>query len=160
MTQPAASRNDPLTTFCFRVKFEGGPMSGSDLFFKSVGGLKYESEVVEYKEGGRNVTARRLVGPGKYPNLVLKKGFTGPPMIQLLAWRRMWLIDDPGVPLVRASGVVIQLNSKLESVCGWKFHNGWPCKWEGPDYDASKAELAIETLEIAHEGLEFLPTGA
>jgi phage tail-like protein len=135
-------------------------MSGTDLFFKSVGGLKYEAEVVDFKEGGRNITTRRLVGPSKHPNLVLKKGFTGPPLVHLLEWRRMWLIDDASTPLIRVSGIITQLNSKLEPVCGWKFHRGWPCKWEGPDYDASKAELAIETLEIAHEGLEYRPNGS
>jgi phage tail-like protein len=129
-----------------------------EAYFKSVGGLKYETEVVDYKEGGRNVTTRRLVGSTKWPNIVLKKGFAGPPLVHLLDWRRSWLNDAKDAKLKRADGKIIQLSSDMKQMCAWKFHRGWPCKWEGPEYDATKDELAIETLEIAHEGLEFDPT--
>jgi phage tail-like protein len=158
MTSPSAKRHDPLTVFCFRVQITIDGNELGDAFFKSVTGLKYESEVVDYHEGGFNVTTRRLVGPTKWPNLVLKRGFAGPPLVELLNWRRSWLDDDPKSVLVRANGKIVQLSSDLKQVCAWKFYDGWPCKWEGPEYDASKDELAIETLEIAHEGLVFDPT--
>ena len=148
------ARQDPLTCFCFKVTLDSiaGP-DRAEMYFKSVSGLKYESEVVEYKEGGYNVGARRFVGPAKWSNLVLKKGFTGTQ--SLLEWRRLWLEDSTSGRLTRATGTITQLKSNFEAVCSWKFLNGWPCKWELSDYDASKSELAIETLEIAHEGLTF-----
>jgi len=34
--------------------------------------------------------------------------------------------------------------------------NAFPTKWEAPDFDASSNELAIETIEIAHEGLRLI----
>jgi len=40
-------------------------------------------------------------------------------------------------------------------VLRWRFRNGWPCKWEGPSLNARSRDIAIETLEIAHEGLEL-----
>jgi phage tail-like protein len=166
MSDSASSGNtqrfDPQLAFCFEVAIlqPARGLKDGKAYFKSVGGLKYESEVVDYKEGGYNVGTKRLVGGAKWGNLVLKRGFMGPlpgneSANSLLEWRRMWLIDSAEAKLERADGYITQLNSKLEPVCKWKFHRGWPCKWEISEYDASKSEIVIETLEIAHEGLEF-----
>jgi phage tail-like protein len=159
-------RFDPQLAFCFRVKIESPAPGLSDglAYFKSVGGLKYESEVVDYKEGGYNIGTRRLVGGAKWGNLVLKRGFMGPlagnaSANALMEWRRTWLAVEQlnTEPLARAGGTIEQLNSKLDTViCSWKFHRGWPVKWEISELDASKSEIVIETLEIAHEGLEFV----
>ena len=53
------------------------------------------------------------------------------------------------------TGKIIQLDTALKDVAKWTFFNGWPAKWELSELDASKSELSIETLEIAHEGLKF-----
>ena len=151
-----ARREDPLPVFCFRVEING--LADSKLFFKSVSGLTYETEVVDYKEGGQNLTTRRLVGATKWPNIVLKKGFTGASGSgSLITWRREWMNESATAKLTRQDGKIIQLSNALDPLCAWKFRRGWPCKWVGPEYDASKAELAIETLEIAHEGLTYIP---
>jgi len=153
----SAQRFDPHLAFCFAVKIEVAGIAET-AYFKSVGGLKYESEVVDYKEGGYNIGTRRLVGPAKWVNLVLKRGFSGPPNNQLLEWRRQWLVEGAQGEgaLARADGEIHQLDSKMNKVCAWKFYRGWPCKWEISEYDASKSEIVIETCEIAHEGIEFL----
>ena len=150
-------RNDPLTTFCFRVVLDKAPgLDQAQAFFKSVTGLQSEAEVVDYGEGGLNGTTHRLVGRSKWPNLVLKRGFCkGTSGQALMKWRFSWLNDAAGVELKRISGSIQQLDSQLKLVCEWKFSRAWPCKWVGPEYDASKQELAIETLEIAHAGLEI-----
>ncbi len=150
-------RLDPFGAFCFSVTISIG-VEGSRAFFKSVSGLSYETEVVDYREGGVNWTTRKLVGATKWPNLVLKRGFTK--SYELLRWREAWLNDSPNARLERANGVIAQLDSRYQAVCTWKFERAWPCKWEGPEYDASKSELAIETLEIAHEGLVFSVAGS
>jgi phage tail-like protein len=164
-TPPTNLRFDPVLAFCFKVIIESPApgLSDGQAYFKSVGGLKYESEVVDYKEGGYNIGTRRLVGGAKWGNLVLKRGFTGPASGNaganaLLEWRRQWLaVEKSGAKLARANGTIQQLNSKLDTVvAAWKFWNGWPCKWEIGELDASKSEIVIETLEIAHEGLEFI----
>lgn len=148
---------DPKTTFCFRVILQIGSHKSGETFFKSVGGLKYETEVVDYKQGGDNVSTLRLVGATKWAPLVLKKGFCGDGK-DLLEWKRAWM-DNSGKKLVRANGKIIQLNSDLSEVCSWEFRRGWPTKWELSEYDAGKAEIAIETLEIAHEGLVYSKAG-
>ena len=50
---------------------------------------------------------------------------------------------------------ITKLDTSKAAQCSWTFFNGWPCKWEISELDASKSEISIETLEIAHDGLEF-----
>jgi len=147
---------DPKTTFCFQVKLiDLQGYSKGEAFFKSVSGLKYETEVVDYKQGGENLTTRKLVGATKWAPIVLKKGFCGD-STDLINWKRAWM-DASGKKLDRLNGTIIQLNSDMSPVSSWEFRRGWPSKWELSEYDASKAEIAIETLEIQHEGLVYTP---
>lgn len=150
----SGTRHDPKTAFCFRVEITGvAPADSVQAFFKSASGLNSESEVVPYKEGGLNTTTHQLIGPTKWPNIVLKKGFTGD--ASFIKWRDEFLNDAPGRKLERRNGKICQLNSKLEVVATWHFEAGWPAKWQGPEFDATKSELSIETIEIAHEGLRY-----
>lgn len=146
------SRRDPFLAFCFRVTIDsviGDPKVG---FFKSVGGLSFETEVVDYREGGQNNSTHKLVGATKWKNLVLKRGFGGP---ELLSWREQWLTPD-GPRNARKSGTIEQMAADGTTVVAkWTFTRGWPVKWELSELDASKNEVSIETLEIAHEGLSF-----
>lgn len=147
---PASSeRRDPFPVYCFKVDIEGIP--GATAFFKSVSGLKSETEVVDFQEGGENRFTHRLVGPTKWANLILKRGFAQDPA--LLDWRNEWA---SGNGKKRRSGTIAQLNTKLTEVYVWRFVDGWPCKWELSEFDASKSELSIETLEIAHHRLEVV----
>ena len=144
----SVTRRDPYPIYCFSVEFYTLD-DGASMFFKSVGGLKYETEVTDYAEGGQNRFTHRLVGATKWSNIVLKRGFAKG--FELMKWRQRWL-DGVGE---RLDGVVRQLDTQLRPVCEWKFEDGWPCKWELSEFDASKSELSIETLEIAHHGLTF-----
>ena len=146
----AGTRKDPLPVFCFKVDLNLGGGGGAAAFFKSVTGLKYETETSDVKEGGVNGTTWKLVGATKWSNIVLKRGFTSDS--ELLSWRDGWM---SGQKMTRVRGTITQLNSKLESVAEWSFEGGWPTKWELSELDASKNEVAIETLEIAHHGLTY-----
>jgi phage tail-like protein len=141
-----ATRNDPLPVFCFKVTIS---TIGSEAFFKSVGGLRYEMETVPVREGGQNATTFQLVGATKWSNIVLKRGFTKES--RLIAWRQEWLT---GVG-ARSDGTITLLDTALNPKAEWKFFRGFPVKWEISELDASKSELAIETLEIAHEGISY-----
>jgi phage tail-like protein len=158
MPGETAKRHDPLTAFCFSLSITGIIDDPKTAFFKSVSGLKSESEVVPYREGGLNTHQHALVGPTKWPNLVLKRGFVAKGY-ELLKWREAWATEAPGQSLIRRAGKIIQYDSELQPVCSWEFLDGWPCKWEGPDFDGSKTELAIESIEIAHSGLFFKESG-
>jgi len=140
------NRKDPLPVFCFHVKLDG---VGGEMFFKSVSGLKYETESIPVREGGANDTTFMLVGATKWAPLILKKGFTN--SSELLKWREDWMNGK----MRRVPGTITQLDTNLKPKAEWKFTRGWPTKWELSELDASKSELAIETLEITHEGLKF-----
>jgi phage tail-like protein len=144
----SATRKDPLPVFCFKVSIDGigGP---TELFFKSVSGIKYETESLPIREGGANNTTFMLVGATKWSPLVFKNGFTKDS--KLLDWRHAWSTGD----MTRADGVIQQFDTAFNVKAEWEFKNGWPTKWELSELDASKSELAIETLEITHEGLIF-----
>src|SRR5262245_57474297 len=147
----SAGRKDPLPVFCFKVELsiKGGSTIAS-AFFKSVSGLRYETEVMPVREGGANDTTFQLVGATKWANIVFKQGFTQ--SSELLQWREEWM---SGTMNRITTGKIMQLDTSLEVKATWTFHRGWPTKWEVSEFDASKSELAIETLEIAHEGLKF-----
>ena len=84
----SAVRKDPLPVFCFHVQLPG---VGGEAFFKSVSGLRFETEVVPVREGGQNVTTYNLVGATKWSNIVLKQGFTKESSGSgLLKWRKEW----------------------------------------------------------------------
>lgn len=139
-------RSDPLPVFCFEVNLN----FGEKVFFKSVSGLKYETESIPVREGGVNDTTFMLIGATKWSPLVLKNGFTK--SSKLLQWRESWM-SGPGS---RITGTITQLDTALQPQVVWQFTRGWPTKWEISEFDAAKSELAIETLEITHEGLRCM----
>jgi phage tail-like protein len=154
-----ADRKDPLPVFCFKVdlKLPGG--KGGEAFFKSVSGLKYETEVVPVREGGNNQTTYQLIGATKWSNLVLKQGFTQ--NSTLITWREEWIKAFAGEGKFNriSSGTITLLDTALKAKAAWTFYRAWPSKWEVSEFDASKSELAIETLELAHEGLSYAKVG-
>lgn len=143
-------RNDPLAVFCFKVDLQLAGTTAS-AFFKSVSGISYETEAVDIKVGGLNDSTWKLVGATKWKNLVFKRGFTADSAI--LKWRQQWMDRSQ---MDRVDGKIYQLDSTLKkTLATWTFKSGWQCKWELSEMDASKSEIAIETLEIAHHGLKM-----
>ena len=142
MENTPASRREAFGAYYFTVEIEGL----QDSFFRSCGGLKSESEVVEVAEGGVNNTTHKLIGRTKFPNIVLKQGFSGD---------TLWKLRKQSEGGQRFNGVVVQKGPN-GTHAKWAFVDGWICKWEGPDFDASKNEISIESVEIAHEGLTEL----
>ncbi|HEX3871930.1 MAG TPA: phage tail protein [Pirellulales bacterium] len=145
---PATNKklSHPLPAFAFQVQIGGH--QNSVAYFKSVSGLKYETETVPVVAGGSNSTTFNLVGATKWSNIVLKRGFTKGS--SLLFMRDNWMYK---FPKTRFDGAIVQLNTQLQPVVTWRFTRGWPVKWEISDFDATKSEVSIETLEIAHDGL-------
>ncbi|KAB2911135.1 MAG: phage tail protein [Kofleriaceae bacterium] len=147
------TRKDPFLAFCFRVTIQDKVSDPKVAFFKSVSGLSYETEVVEHREGGDNNSTRKLVGGTKWKNITLKRGFASK---ELISWREEWLKPIGPGPQQRKWGTIEQLSADGKTVVAkWTFYKGWPVKWELSELDASKSEVSIETLEIAHEGLSF-----
>jgi phage tail-like protein len=146
----STTRKDPLPVFCFRVQLNVGGDSAAEAFFKSVSGIRFETEVVPVRAGGVNDTTFQLPGATKWSNLVFKQGFTA--SSALLKWRQEWI---QGKMTRIKQGKIIQLDTAFKEKATWTFYNAWPCKWEIAEFDASKSELAMETLELAHDGITF-----
>lgn len=133
-----------LSEFRVAVEFVGMPPA----FFRSVSGLSFEVEVVEFREGGSSGFAtRKLQGVTKWPNIVLKQGYVGSHS-ELLRWAHRVATGQTE----RRNGTIVVYDEKLTVLARYRFVNAWPTKWEGPELDASKNEIALETLEIVHEG--------
>lgn len=143
-------RPDPLPAFCFKVTLG----RGLDGFFKSVTGIKSELEMIPVKEGGVNNTTFQLIGSVKWSPLVLKNGFTN--ASELVAWHQEWVAGT----FTRIAVVTVTLlDTALQPKAKWDFHRAIPTKWEIAEFDASKSELAIETLELTHEGMTYAKIG-
>ena len=140
-------RKDPLRSAGFVVVI--GEASLGE--FVEVSGIADENAVVEYQEGGENTYSHKFKGRNKYKNLVLTHGITrlSP---ALWAWRDA-VIYGATPPLINVT--VIKLGDDGEESCRWLFKNCWPEKWKGPDFKAGASEIAIETLELAHDGFSY-----
>ncbi len=143
---PAPKRTDPYSVFNFRVEIDG-IVAG---FFTQVSGLDSETEAIEYRAGDMKMNSSvKLPGLTKYPNIVLKRGLTKD--LSLWQWRKAIVNGQ----IDRRNGAIILMDESRADVLRWYFRNAWPAKWEGPDLDAAANEVAIETIELAHEGLEL-----
>ena len=137
------ARNDPYSAFNFIVEIDGVIVGG----FAECGGLGTETDIVEYRNGDEDITVRKLPGKAKYPQISLKRGFTD--SRELWEWRKLVITGRTQ----RKSGTIQLLDEARQPALKWNFREGWPSKWEGPAFNAKNNDVAIETLEIAHEGL-------
>lgn len=139
------NRTDPYRGFNFRIEIGGIQRGG----FREASGLDSSQDPIEYREGNEKfLTARKLPGLNKYSNISLKWGITDD--ASLWDWRKK-SIDGK---VERKSGSIILINDAGEEKLRWNFRDGWPTKWTGPTFNATGNEVAIETLEIAHEGVD------
>jgi phage tail-like protein len=136
------------------------------LGFSEVSGLNAESEIEEYREGGRNTGPHKFVKWGKHPNLVLKRGVSFSPALWDWHYASLYgggdpprkngviVLADRGGLAAGAPGIPVPLPLVDRTpVAAWSFTNGLPEKLQGSGLNAKANEIAIETLEIAHEGL-------
>jgi phage tail-like protein len=143
----ASGRVDPYANFNFLVEIDGITQAG----FQEASGLGAEVSVIEYREGNDKTNAvRKLPGLARYSSIVLKRGFTQDKSL----WNWFKSVLDGSVH--RASGTITLLDSARNPVLRWRFREGWPSKWEGPNLNGRSNEVAIETLVIEHEGLELV----
>jgi phage tail-like protein len=131
-----------LPRYSFAVTIEGRALSG----FREVGGLDVELEVIEYRDGSGG-PARYVPGARKYPNIVLKRGFTGDTQLH------DWFTEFDNSRTERVNGSIVMYDQGREEIARWNFHNAWPSKLSGPALNASPNEVPIESIELVHEGL-------
>jgi phage tail-like protein len=109
-------------------------------------GLTVEYEVMEYQEGGQNDYVHRLPGRCKYQNIKLTR-----PLDKTSADVASWVAGQRK-KVERSNAEIAVLDPAGEVVAKWNLNGVYPVKWTGPSLDATGNQIAIETLELAHNG--------
>lgn len=120
--------------------------------FQSATGLSAELEVTAYAEGGRNDYVHQLPVRHSWGRIRLSRGIARD--ASLWAWYEAGLSGSLGA---RRDGAIIMQDPAGAPVMLWTFRAGLAARWAGPELNAEESRLAIESLEIAHEGLSSLP---
>lgn len=136
----------PLPKFHFSV--EWGEDTDNNFSFTEVTGLTRESEVIEYRAGASPEFHKiKMPGMQKLSNITLKRGtFKGKNGFQ------NWMDTISMNKVTRRDVTISLLNEEHQAVVTWKVKNAWPVKIQSSDMKADGNEVAIETMEIAHEG--------
>lgn len=137
-------RIDPFRGFNFRVELDNLAVAS----FSEVSGLTADGDPVDYREGRDPVNnVRKLQGLRKYMPLVFRKGYTQDDTL----WQ--WYLHIAQGVDERRNGSVILMNEAHVDVLCWNFINAWINKIEGPALNATGNQVAIESMELQHEGL-------
>jgi phage tail-like protein len=135
----------PLPVFHFTVQW-----GGTRIGFSEVTGLTQENQAIEYRDGSfPEYSSIKMPGLRKFGNVTLKRG-----VIKGDNDFANWLATVKLNKVERRDLVISLLNEEHAPVMTWKVQNAFPTKVEGPQLKASGNEVAIESIELAHEGLE------
>ncbi len=136
----------PIPVFHFRVDW-----GGTQLAFSEVTGLNAEVQPIEYRDGlSPEFSSIKMPGLKKYGNLTLKRGVMNADN-EFFEWLKSIRLNKAE----RRDVVISLLNEDHDPVMTWKVVNAWPTKLTSPDLKASGNEATIETIELAHEGVEI-----
>jgi len=146
-----AERRDPYRSFNFQLVIDGVPLGA----FSEASGLTAEGDAVDYREGtDLQSNVRKLVGLRKYTNITLKRGYTQDQSL----WT--WYRNIVNGVADRRNVTVVLMNEARQPVLSWHAENAWVNKIEGPSFKASGNEVAMESVELVHEGLTIEPASA
>ena len=134
----------PYRNFRFRLEIDGLD-AGS---FSEVSGFDATMDVVEYRAGDDPaITPTKLPGLIKYGNITLKWGSSETMVLY------DWLIDITEGTIEKKTVTLTALDEEGSPAASWRCINAWPVKYTAPDFNGTSSEVAIETIELAHEGL-------
>jgi phage tail-like protein len=136
--------NYPLVKFHFQVEW-----GGTKIGFTEVSGLDVETEIVEYRDGASPEYSKiKMPGMQKFSNLTLKRGTFKSDNEYFKWWNTVKLNT-----IERRDITISLLNEDHDPVVTWKVKSAWPTKIQSTDLKADGNEVAIESMEIVHEGL-------
>jgi phage tail-like protein len=136
----------PLSKFHFRVEW-----GGTNIGFTEVSGLDVETEVIEYRQGASPEYSKiKMPGMQKYSNITLKRGSFKSDNEYYKWWNTVKLNT-----IERRDITIMLLNEEHDPVITWKVKNAWPTKIQSTDLKADGNEVAIESMELVHEGLSI-----
>ncbi len=144
-------RDDPYPGRNFLVSIDGVSDGSGEIqaAFSEVSGLGVEITPIEYRTGAEATTVRKLPGLRKYSNVTFKRGITG----DLRFWE--WIKQPLQGEVLRSSVTVTLLDEKREPVLQFRLFRAWPVRFEGPTLNATTNDVAIELMEICHEGMDI-----
>jgi phage tail-like protein len=140
----------PIPVFHYKVSW-----NNQDIGFSDVSGLTQELQAIEYRDGLMSGTTLSLKRPGlkKANNISLKRGIVEKNN-DLFYW-----FNNKGTPNVERRDLLISLlNDEGKPVMVWTISQAWPVKCEGPGLKATGNEIAIESIELVHEGISVATT--
>lgn len=151
----AAKGDYPIPKFHFQVEW------GNDfrIGFTEVSGLDFETEVIEYREGNSKIYNKsKQPGLTKFSNITLKRGTFEGDYDFYKEWRKTYFFQEGNKSgsKYRRTVTIKLLNENHEPIIVWKLLNAWPSKVQSTDLKADGNEVAIETMELVHEGLEIM----
>lgn len=136
----------PLPVFHFSVVW-----GGTQVTFSEVTGLNIEVQPIEYRDGASpEYSATKMPGMKKYGNLTMKRGVFASDN-EYYAWMQEIALNK----ITRRDIIISLLNENHAPVMTWKVINAWPTKLTSPDLKATANEVAIESIEVAHEGIQI-----
>jgi phage tail-like protein len=133
----------PHGRFRYKVEIDGLEAGG----FSEVTGFDASIDVIEYREGDMVTTPMKLPGLKKYGNITLKQGLVDSMVLY------DWIIAGVTGAVDRKTITITLLDEEEAPAGSWQVINAWPMKYTAPDFNATASEVAIESLEIAHEGM-------
>ena len=133
----------PYGKFRYKVEIDGLEAGG----FSEASGFDASIDVIEYREGDMVQTPLKLPGLKKYGNITLKQGVADSMVMY------EWMIAGVEGVVERKTITITILDETETATASWQVINAWPAKYTAPDFNATSSEVAIETLEIAHEGM-------
>lgn len=148
----------PLPKFHFEVDWGNETRMG----FTEVSGLDFESEVIEYREG-TDILLTKMKQPGlrKFSNISLKRGTFQGDIKFFNEWKKtVFFQEKNGENKYRSTVTIKLLNEEHQPIMVWTVRNAWPSKIQSSDMKADANEIAIETIELVHEGLALATQGA
>ena len=139
--------NNPLIAARFKLDVQG--ITGGH--FTSCSGFANTSEIVTHKASGdAGAVHQKLPGTLTWSEITLERGMTED--MSLWNWRQQ--VIDGNIDEARKDGSIVMLNTMGEETARWSFTMAWPSAWTGPDVGADNQAVAIESITIAHEGLQ------
>ncbi len=148
---PPVFREDPYGNYNFEVIVTGVSDDGQAVrgSFAEASGLEVEIPPIEYRNGSEDITMRMIPGLKKFTKITLKRGVIG----DLAFWN--WVVEAMNGLVRRTDVSVVLLDENRQESMRWNMRRAWPSKYTGPGLNAANNEIAMETLEICHEGLEI-----
>ena len=133
----------PYAKFRYKVEIDGLEAGG----FSEASGFDASIDVIEYREGDMIQTPMKLPGLKKYGNITLKQGVADSMVMY------EWMIAGVEGEVERKTITITILDETETATASWQVINAWPAKYTAPDFNALTSEVAIESIEIAHEGM-------